>query len=158
MQRILRWLKGLEDGILVAVLAAMIILAMSQVVLRNVWNSGLSWGDPLLRAMLLWLALLGAMAATRDRNHISIDALSGFFPAKLQRFRHVLIDTFSAFICGMLAWQGGRLVAMDRDAGTIAFEPVPAWVCELIIPIGFGIISLRFLLYVLLALRNQGTA
>lgn len=154
-QRLLLWVRRCEDAILVAAVVVMIILAMTQVALRNVWSSGISWGDPLLRALLLWLTLLGAMAATRDRHHIHIDALSSFVPESWQRPRQVLIDGFSAVICGLLAWQGGRLVAMDQEAGAIAFAAIPAWICELIIPFGFGIISLRFLLQSVLVWRNS---
>lgn len=149
------WLQRLEDIILVAVLTTMITLAVSQVALRNVWGSGVAWVDPLLRILVLWLALLGAMAATRDRNHISIDVLSKFLPGYLKKPALLLTHTFTAVICAVLAWQGGRLVLLDYQEATIAFALVPAWVCELIIPLGFGIIGLRFWLYGLQVLMNR---
>lgn len=155
MQRLLMWIKCFEDALLVAVLAIMLLLAASQVALRNVWESGISWGDPLLRVLLLWLAMLGAMAATRDRNHISIDALSGLFRPALQRVRRMVIDAFSAFVCALLAWQGVRLVLLDYETGTVAFAAMPAWIGEAIIPIGFGVMSLRFMLQAVAALLNK---
>ena len=39
----------------------------------------------------------------------------------------------------------GRLVVLDYEAGTLAFSNVPAWVVELILPFGFGVIALRYL-------------
>lgn len=144
--RLIAGLRRLEDITLVTVLAAMMILAIGQVALRNFWGTGIAWADPLLRILVLWIALLGAMAATRDRNHISIDVLSKFLPAGLKKPALLLTHSFTAMICALLAWQGGRLVLLDYQEATMAFASLPAWVCELIIPFGFGIISLRFLL------------
>ncbi|MGR9114207.1 MAG: TRAP transporter small permease [Gammaproteobacteria bacterium] len=154
-RRVVTWLRRIEDIVLVAILTSMIGLAISQVMLRNVWGSGFAWVDPLLRILVLWIALLGAMAATRDRNHISIDVLSKFLPDYLKKPAQVLTHLFTSFICTLLAWQGWRLVQLDYQEATGAFASVPAWVCELIIPFGFGIIGLRFLLYGLLILINR---
>ena len=149
------WLRRLEDGLLITVLTALIILAIGQVILRNVWDTGLGWTDPLLRILVLWLALLGAMAATRDRNHINIDILSKCLPDYLYRSAQLLTQLFTAAICALLAWQGGRLVLLDYQGAITAFASVPAWVCELIIPFGFGIMSLRFFLYGLQVLMKK---
>ena len=70
----------IEDSILVLILVAMIFLAFLQIVLRNVFGVGLIWVEPLVRQMLLWVALAGAMVATRDHNHITVDAVSRFLP------------------------------------------------------------------------------
>jgi TRAP-type C4-dicarboxylate transport system permease small subunit len=133
----------------------MILIAGSQVALRNVWSTGFAWADPLLRIMVLWLALLGAMAATRDQNHINIDVLSKFLPAFLKKTVQLVIQLFTAFICGLLAWQGGRLVLLDYNEATIAFASIPSWICELIIPFGFGIMCLRFLINGLIILLHS---
>ena len=50
-------------------LLVMILLATTQILLRDLLETGLSWADPVLRLLVLWLALLGAMAATRDHNN-----------------------------------------------------------------------------------------
>ena len=149
------WLRRLEDITLVTILAAIIVLAIGEVILRNVWGSGFAWGDPLLRILVLWIALFGAMAATRDRNHINIDVLSKFLPDFLKKPAQLLTHLFSSVVCAMLAWQGGRLVLLDYREATTAFASVPAWACELIIPFGFGVISLRFFLYLLQTLINR---
>ena len=54
----------LEEGILTLLLVSMIILSFTQIVLRNLFETGLIWIDPLVRQMLLWITLAGAMVAT----------------------------------------------------------------------------------------------
>ncbi len=141
-----RFLLLLEDALLALLLTAMILLAAAQIVLRNFFDSGISWGDPTLRLLVLWIALLGAMAATRDNNHISIDILSHFLSpqnrARLQR----LTNLFAAIVCMVITWHAARLVMMEKSDGSIIFASVPTWVGELIIPLGFGVMALRFLL------------
>ncbi|QCW82954.1 TRAP transporter small permease [Methylotuvimicrobium buryatense] len=154
-RRLINGLRRLEDGILALVLAAMILLAIGQVVLRNVWGAGLDWADPLLRILVLWIALLGAMAATRDNNHISIDVLSKYLPPFLKIPAQLISHWFTAIICALLAWQGARLTLMDYQDATTAFASVPVWICQLIIPFGFGIMSLRFVLHGLSVLLNR---
>jgi len=151
LQRLRQRLLQLEDGLLLLVLVAMILLATGQIALRNLFDSGISWGDPTLRVMVLWLALLGAMAATRDHNHIRIDILSRYLPQQLKRLNQQLTDLFSALVCGLLAWHSGRFVQFEWEDGSLLFGSVPAWACELILPLGFGVMALRFALSMLSA-------
>jgi len=50
----------------------------------------------------------------------------------------------SSIVCLALAWHGMRFVLFEREDQAIAFASVPAWMCELIIPVAFGIMALRF--------------
>ena len=158
LQRIKQQILTVENGLLVLLLTGMILLATLQIVLRNGWATGLSWADPILRVAVLWITLLGAMAATRDENHIQIDLLTRFMPEQLKGYARLVTDLFSAFICGVLAWHGGRFVFFEWQDGSILFASVPAWICELIIPLGFAVMALRFLVSGLLRIRPQGTA
>ncbi len=65
MQRVLRIIHGFEDGLLALMVAAMIFLAGSQILLRNLFDTGFAWADPVLRLLVLWVGLLGALAASR---------------------------------------------------------------------------------------------
>jgi len=136
----------LEDGLLVLMLSAMILLAGTQIVLRNLWDSGLAWGDPGLRVLVLWITMLGAMAATRDQHHIRIDLLSRLLPPTGRHIAQRVTDLFAAVVCGLLAWHSGRFVWLEYQDGIVLFGAVPAWVCELAMPLGFGLMALRFAL------------
>ncbi len=144
--RIIRILSLLEDSLLVLILSAMIMLAVSQIFLRNLWDSGFTWGDPMLRVMVLWVTMLGALVATWEGNHISIDVISRYLPATLQLNLNRFTDLFAALVCGLLSWHSGRFVYLEWQDGVMLLPSVPAWLCELIMPLGFGLMSLRFLL------------
>ncbi len=146
LQRAARLLARSEDAILAVLLTGMILLAAAQIFSRNLFSVGLTWGEPLLRVLVLWLTLLGAMAATREGHHIRIDALSRFLPAWGNRAARRITDLFSALICGLLAWHSGRFVHADWQDGLELYTGVPSWTAELIMPIGFAVMTLRFLI------------
>jgi TRAP-type C4-dicarboxylate transport system permease small subunit len=154
LQRLRRAATRLEDGLLILLLGTMIAVAAAQILLRDVWRSGLMWGDPLTKVLVLWVALLGAMAAAREGNHITVDVLSRYLPPRARAASRVLTDLFAAAVCALLAWHGGRLVQIDYQSATLAFAHVPTWVSELIIPAGFGVMALRFLSDALHRLRH----
>ncbi len=76
MLAVTRFLHRLEDSLLVILLTTLILLASTQIFLRNLFDTGLVWIDPLLRVMVLWLGLLGAAVAAREHKHIQIDILT----------------------------------------------------------------------------------
>src|SRR6478752_4357179 len=83
-----RWLRGLhrvEDLLLAGLLGALLLLGVAQIVLRVFFDTGLEWAEPVSRSGVLWLALLGALGATRQRKHIAMDALPLLAPVRLRR-------------------------------------------------------------------------
>ena len=145
LKRIRQLILLIEDGIMALLLGAMIILAAGQILLRNLFDSGLIWADPVLRLLVLWITLLGAIAASRERRHIRIDLISRFLSARQQALVQSLTDLFTALVCGLIAWHAARFVYFEWQDGSRLFGALPAWLGEIIIPIGFGVLSLRFL-------------
>ncbi|TVO78365.1 TRAP transporter small permease [Sedimenticola selenatireducens] len=156
LKRLSALLLQMEDLLLTLLLTSMILLATSQILLRNLWDYSLSWGDPTLRLMVLWITLLGAMAATRENNHIRIDLLSRYLSVRARRISSLITDSFASLVCGILAWHAARLVLFEMEDNALFLDTWPIWPFQLIMPIGFGIISLRLLLNALIG--NQGQA
>ncbi|MFO1531361.1 MAG: TRAP transporter small permease [Kiritimatiellia bacterium] len=122
----------------------MVVLAALQILLRNAWGRGITWADPFLGSAMLWITLLGALAATGRRKHISIDLVSNFTPAGARRVFRIITDLAAAAVCGWLAAAAVRYVGFQRDMGDEAFAGIRQWVVLLILPAGFGLMSLRF--------------
>jgi TRAP-type C4-dicarboxylate transport system permease small subunit len=94
--------------------------------------------------MVLWVGMLGAMVATRHDKQISVDVLSRFLPRRWKSVVRVVTDLFTAGVAAVVGWHAGRLVLDDRAAGSVVFASVPVWVCELILPLAFTVIALRY--------------
>lgn len=151
LERIRHILHRVEDGILVGLLAVMISMAVLQIFLRNVFETGIIWGDVLVRILVLWIALAGAMVASREDNHISIDIVSRYLPPEARLAAKTVTSLFTAVICGIVAWYSLSFVMIEIEYGGMAFAQVPAWICESIIPFSFSVIGLR---YVILSIIN----
>jgi TRAP-type C4-dicarboxylate transport system permease small subunit len=151
--RLLRATAFIEDALLVALLAAMVALSATQIVLRNLFDGAILWADPVLRVSVLWVGMIGAMVATRADKQISIDAVSRFLPARWRARVRVITDLFTSGVSAVVAWNAVRLVAEDRASGMTVIAFVPVWACEVILPVAFSVIALRYLLF---AIRHGG--
>lgn len=138
-------LHRFEDALLVVLLSAMIGLASMQILLRNLFDTGFVWIDPLLRVLVLWLGLIGAMVATRNNKHIQIDVLTRFFTRNTLRLVQAVVGQVSAWTCLIIAAYGLQWVRLDLIDGLVSFAGIPAWVLEAVIPVSFATIGLRYL-------------
>jgi TRAP-type C4-dicarboxylate transport system permease small subunit len=143
---IIRMLHKIEDSILVGLLLFMIGLAVTQIGLRNFFGTGIIWGDGLVRVLVLWTGLLGAMAASRADNHIRIDVIFRYLPPAAKRITNRMIHGFTALVCLVMTWHSARFVHMEMNDNMMAFAQVPAWMCEMIIPVAFGVMGIRYLI------------
>lgn len=143
--RIIRILHRLEDLTLVLLLSTMIVTAVLQIVLRNTTGSALVWGDTLVRILVLWVGLVGAMVATRQNKHINIDVVTRHLSPDAARAVNGITFLSASLICLVTAWYSLLFVRMEFDFTTPAFANVPTWACQTIIPAAFLVMALRCL-------------
>ena len=153
--RLLKTVNRIEDWLLISMLAVMVILAVAQIVYRNFSGGGVAWIDPLLRMLVLWVALSGAVIASRTDNHIRIDFFAKYIAGKYYFYIKRIVHAYCVFICALIAWYSVSFVQMDFEYGTEAFAGIPAWITELIIPIAFGLMAFRYLLLFLSPPRSD---
>lgn len=145
-KRLLQGLHRAEDLLLASLLAALLALALAQIGLRLFFGSGIEWAEPVSRMGVLWLALGGALGATRERRHIAIDALPRLLGPRLQRAAWTITQLVTGAICVGLAWWGWGMVGMEIEAPTAFVPGVPSWWPMLVFPAGFALMALRFFL------------
>ena len=134
-----------EDTVLAIILISMILLAGTQIFLRNFFDASLFWGDEMLRMMVLWLTVAGGLAASRLDKHISIAVLDRFLPDALQLAAKIIIDLFTATVCALIAWHSARFVMGSYEFGDTVMKNTPAWMLQIILPVGFGLMAYRHL-------------
>lgn len=146
------WLYRIEDGIVAFLLSSIFLFAVFQIILRNFFSSGFVWGDSLLRVLVLWLSLAGAIVASRQGRQINIDVLSRFVPQKYKPSIHNLNFIFAACVCLIISYFSFQFVLLEYQDATIAFGKVPAWLTESIIPFGFAVMAAKYLSKIRLSL------
>lgn len=147
------WSRG-EDGTLVVLLTALILLAIYQMVARNLFSAGWPWIGPLTRVLVLWVGLVGAMIALRQGKHIAILVARDRLPRSLRTKVAAVAHLATAATAATLAYHAGRLVLIEAEYPLAAFLGVPTWACQTIMPFAFAVIALRSLAAVPTALRS----
>ena len=132
----------------------MILLAVGQIVLREMFSTGFVWADELLKLMVLWLAMVGSIAACRDNRHIRIDVLSHLLPKPVVKVTQMIVDIFAAIVCAVIARQAYRYLQLEIEFEDNVLIDTPAWMAHAIMPLAFALISYRFIVNVLKKLHE----
>lgn len=125
-------------------LTVMILVVLCQIILRNFFHGGLSFGDDLVRHLVLWVVFLGAGVAARENRHIRIDVMGRFFSPRVNRIVDAAVALFSTGICLVLSYAAFLFVKEEYGSGfTLSMFNTPVWVLETIIPLGYLLISVH---------------
>ncbi len=140
-----RRLNLVEEIFISLLLLAMIFLAVLQIFMRILFDSGFVWADPLLRHLVLWAGMLGAALATKHGKHITIDIFSHFLPAQGALWLNLVLNLFAAVVCGFLTWAALLFIKNEIafDSGRVLVG-IPVWVLNLIFPLAFALMAGRF--------------
>lgn len=137
-------LDALLGLLLAAELLTMVFLSSLQILLRNVFDSGFLWIDPLLRHLVLLLAFTGAIAATGSKRHVQINALGRLLRGRALRVSGAVIATAAAVICLALAHASLELLRDELEFSEILFLGVPSWAVVAVFPVSFLLLAFRF--------------
>ena len=80
MKAIEKYLMHAMNGVIVVSLTLMVIMVFSNVVLRYVFNSGITVTEELSRFLFLWLIFVGAIVAMKEGTHLGVDTLVSRLP------------------------------------------------------------------------------
>lgn len=139
------WAFWLEATVLSLLLSALVFLGGTQILLRNLFDSGILWIDPLLRMVVLWLGLTGAAAAARQNKNIRIDLVNRYLPSTWNKSVSSLCHGFTAAVCAIIGWHASRMVMFEIEFGETDFLDIPVWILQSVIPLSFAVIALVYL-------------
>ena len=145
LRRLAGFANLLEDTLLLGTFVILLLLGALQIALRNLFGMGLVWSEPLVRALVLWLALQGAMVASRENRHLCIDLFGRYLHGRTAKWVQLLINLISACVCGLVAFASMELVTFEYEDSTTLTGGLPIWVVQLILPLSFTVMGLRFL-------------
>jgi C4-dicarboxylate transporter, DctQ subunit len=139
-----------EGAVLILLLLVMLFMAFGQVVLRNLFSGGIVWGDILLRHLVLWIGFLGAALATSGERHLNIDALTRYLPERLKGTVATVSNIFAAVVCFLLFRGSLTFIEFEIANKNTVFGNIPSWCAEIIIPVGFGLLTFHFVVRAIL--------
>ena len=128
-------------GLLASCLTAMLLLAAAQILWRNAFRMAIPHTGELLEWLVLWIAMLGAMAASAGSRHITIDALSQVLSDSQRRWARIAAQFFAMIICLTLMIIAGAYWIDSVSYGETTMGDVPRWTLESIVPVAFAVMA-----------------
>ena len=137
MLRLRSYIDSILFATLAAIMGALVLTVLWQVISRFVLRDPSSYTEELARYLMIWLGLLGAGYAAGRRLHLSIDLLPR------SRAAAVAVEAFALlFAVAVLVVGGGRLVWTMLYLGqTSAALQVPLGYVYVAVPISGGLIA-----------------
>ena len=80
-----RAINGVEEALIALILGVMTIITFTNVILRYVFQTGLSWGLEATSFLFAWLVLLGMSYAVKVTGHLGVDAVINILPRPVRR-------------------------------------------------------------------------
>lgn len=168
-----RWVGRAEDAVLAMALLVMALIPVAELVGRTWSYTSIPGATEYVQHLTLWIGFLGAMLATREGKHLKIAAAISWFPSRVSRVVDCLVAFISAAVCAGLFGASLELVVAEAPGlppwtATIIpdfverwLEPfglfesggltaiggwIPIWIAEAIMPFGFAVMAIRFIL------------
>lgn len=138
-------LRQFENSIVVLCLAAMILLPLAEALLRRFFHAGISSSASLVQHFCLVLGMVGGAIAARDERLLSLSTLSTFLKGRPKSAAQIAGHAFGAAISGVLCFAAFQFVQQERIAGAAIAYGIQRWIVEAVMPLGFGLISVRLI-------------
>jgi len=142
----MRALDRFEEFVISSMLAAMTLLTFVQVVLRYVFNVGLTWAFEATTVCFALMIFTGLAYGVRVGAHIGVDALARRLPPGGQRVVAMLVVLVCLGYAGLVIAGGLDYVQRMHVVGINLDDlPVPVWLVRAVLPAGYALLTLRLL-------------
>ena len=136
------------EALLALALAATVVMVFGNVVLRYVFDSGITVSEELSRFLFVWMTFLGAVVVMRRGGHLGFDLVARALPRAGQRACRILSNLLMLGCCGVFLVGAWEQTAINlHNAAPVSGLPLGwAYAAAVVAGIGLGLIVLADLL------------
>lgn len=116
------------DGTIALALAVMVVLVFGNVLLRYIFNSGITVSEELSRWLFVWMTFLGAVSALKDRGHLGTDMLVGKLGPSGKKVCLGVAQLAMLAICLLLFKGAYEQAAVNLESTSAVMEVSMAWI------------------------------
>jgi TRAP-type C4-dicarboxylate transport system permease small subunit len=106
----------LFNGLIAFALAVMSILVFGNVVLRYLFNSGITWSEEMARFLFIWLVLLGAIGALKDNAHLGVDMVVKRLPKPLKKLVYMISNLLVLIVLYQVIDGSWKMTVLNADS------------------------------------------
>lgn len=154
MRTIYTWAIRGTEALLILLMGAMTLLIFSEVVLRYIFLSPITWYDEFAGYMLVWVTFLGSVVALHRRRHIGFETVVEALPPIWQRAATLLVYLLIIVFQVVLIVYGWRLTFELTGEMAITL-PIPIGFVHVVLPVS-GLMMLIICLVQIVEVLRQG--
>ena len=128
-------------GLAMVLLALLVATTLLQVLSRYVLSKPLDWTEETARYLFVWVAMLGAGMAAKDRAHFFVDLLIERVPPRLAKYVTALTGAVASAFLVVISWAALDL-AVSNGVQDSPVLTIPMSVPYFAIPVGLGLMAL----------------
>ena len=128
-------------GLAMVLLALLVATTLLQVLSRYVLSKPLDWTEETARYLFVWVAMLGAGMAAKDRAHFFVDLLLERLPPRLEKYVTVFTGIVASVFLIVISWAALEL-AVSNGVQDSPVLTIPMSVPYFAIPVGLGLMAL----------------
>jgi len=124
-------------------LAVAASLGFYQVLTRFIFNEPSSWTEVSIRMTLIWMVMIGTVAAFRQGALVSVDLMYRLSRGTWLKVLRTIITTVTLFFLAVLVWYGAEVAWRVRFQELAGLEPLSIGWAYLALPVGalFSIVA-----------------
>lgn len=104
--------ERLVERCLCALMAAMTIMCLAQIVWRYALHDPLVWTNEAIRFIFVWIAYASAWLAWKHRAHIAVDAVLYLRNPKIERFSALVVEVIILLFCAYTFYVNFKLLGL----------------------------------------------
>ncbi len=104
MKKLIDGFFKLLEFLIVAMLFAMVVMVFGNVLMRYIFDTGITVSEEMSRYCFIWLTYLGAMVAMREGGHLGMDTLVKVLPVTGKKICLFLSEVLMLMCNGMFLW------------------------------------------------------
>jgi len=140
LEKINYFIDLFEKTLITVGMAAGTLLLFSNVVLRYVFDSGITWVLEVVQYIFAWVVLVGAAHGVKVGIHLGIDILVEKFSPTIQRRISLLAAALSIFFVATILVYSIQYTIKVYNWGDLTLDlQIPQWIPYLAIPIGLSL-------------------
>ena len=132
-----------ENVVLAVALAALALLPLAEILLRAIFQTGVSGAAVFTQHLALIAGMLGAAVAARDGRLLSLSTLNSLLTDRAAALARFFTHSVAVTVSALLLFASLDFMFAERLGGNTIAYGVPVWWGQAILPIGFTLIMLR---------------
>jgi TRAP-type C4-dicarboxylate transport system permease small subunit len=154
--RVVTWLSSASHVVAGAALVTLIITTTYEVVMRYVFNDPTIWAFEIGAYMFMAIVLLAAAHIQQEDRHISMAFFSSRLSSKANKYNNLFASILGVIFCSVVVWKSWEYTSYaytrGYDSGTELH--VPLFLTIVLIPLGYSLLGLQFLVRIGSIIRN----